>query len=115
MVRRVALCTALIAFGWVGTVRASAPPIATNGYIFGAQLLGKRVYVTGEFSFAGRPTGAMAGFDGASGAIDAAFGAIDGQVSDAIPDGRGGWFIGGEFRAIGAIKRRYVAHLNPDG
>ena len=114
MWRSGALAAALLASA-VPAAAADAPPLSTNGFMFDVVLRGDRAYVVGSFDMVGRPTGAGAGFDGGSGAIDQGFTPINGQVSDAVPDGRGGWYIGGEFRAVGQLRVAYVAHLNTDG
>lgn len=39
----------------------------------------------------------------------------DGTVYSVIPDGSGGWFIGGSFTTVGGVTRNAVAHINSDG
>ena len=39
----------------------------------------------------------------------------DGQISDAVPDGRGGAFVGGEFTRAGGLRRSAVVHVGADG
>jgi Chitobiase/beta-hexosaminidase C-terminal domain/Putative metal-binding motif/Secretion system C-terminal sorting domain/Fn3 associated/PQQ-like domain len=39
----------------------------------------------------------------------------DGEVLAAIPDGSGGWYIGGRFQHIGSTIRRGLARINQDG
>lgn len=38
-----------------------------------------------------------------------------GYVNVAIPDGSGGWYIGGEFEEVGGVSRSYLAHINSSG
>ncbi|MGA9761100.1 MAG: PQQ-binding-like beta-propeller repeat protein [Gaiellaceae bacterium] len=38
-----------------------------------------------------------------------------GVVESAVTDGRGGWYIAGNFTRVGKVKRPGLAHLNPDG
>src|SRR4051794_19875046 len=108
VVRRTPLVAVCIALLFAGAADAAAPPLTTNGFMFDLTQLGDRVYIDGSLDMVGRPTGAMAGFDAASGAIDPTFGAINGQVSDAIPDGRGGGDGGGGVPGVGSPQRAYL-------
>ncbi len=38
-----------------------------------------------------------------------------GYIWTAIPDGAGGWYVGGSFTQIGGIARNNIAHILPDG
>jgi trimeric autotransporter adhesin len=78
--------------------------LATNG----------RVYIAGDFSYVGPRTGPAAMFNQASGALQAVPPPINGVVKAVIPDGSGGWYIGGTFTKIGGAALTNVAHLNPD-
>jgi len=40
---------------------------------------------------------------------------INHLITSAVPDGRGGWYVGGFFTRIGGQPRRGLAHLRPDG
>ena len=73
-----------------------------------------QLIVGGGFEAAGTPTGGGAVLDASTGALrlptaDVRF---DGQVATSVPDGLGGWFVGGDFSA-GA--QRYLVHLRADG
>ena len=43
------------------------------------------------------------------------FPAVNGRVFAAVPDGAGGWYIGGEFTRVGGQPRRHLAHVLSDG
>jgi hypothetical protein len=68
-------------------------------------------------------TGSAAPFPGrflvlisaSTGAVDRGFPDADGFVDASVPDGRGGWFVGGLFRHIGSVQRQGIAHLRADG
>ena len=40
---------------------------------------------------------------------------IDGIVRAAVSDGQGGWFLGGDFKYIGGLYRRYAAEVTAAG
>src|SRR5688572_17993935 len=40
---------------------------------------------------------------------------IDEAIAAAVPDGRGGWFVGGFFTRVARQPRRALAHLLPSG
>jgi hypothetical protein len=50
-----------------------------------------------------------------TGAVDRAFPDADGFVEASVPDGRGGWIVGGLFRHIGSVQRVGIARLRADG
>jgi len=58
--------------------------------------------------------GAGLSFDTTTGAPDADFPRIDGTVHTVAADGAGGWYIGGDFRAVGGVLRRNLAHILAD-
>jgi hypothetical protein len=41
--------------------------------------------------------------------------ALDETITAAVPDGRGGWYVGGSFTRIGGRSQRALAHLLPGG
>jgi len=78
--------------------------LATNG----------RVYIGGDFSYVGPRTGPVALFDQATGGLQAVPQPISGSVKAVVPDGSGGWYIGGAFTRIGTVAITNLAHLLPD-
>jgi len=40
---------------------------------------------------------------------------VSGTVYATIPDGSGGWYIGGDFTSVGGVTRRRIAHILSDG
>jgi hypothetical protein len=76
-----------------------------------------QLLAAGNFAAVGTPTGGGAWLDSASGALrspspDARF---VGAVAASVPDGAGGWFVGGDFTAVGDLPVRGLAHLRADG
>lgn len=100
---------------------ASAAPVTlpapgmlkADGSISGLTRAGSRIVLTGSFSHIGPYVGGAVALDPGSGARDPGFARIDGQVSDAIADGEGGWYVGGQFDIGG--ERRAVAHVRASG
>lgn len=76
---------------------------------------GDRIYAHGWFSTVGRYAGPGTALDTATG-VDAASPRIaDGQVSVALADGSGGWYLGGDFTRIGGRAAGGLAHVRADG
>jgi hypothetical protein len=75
---------------------------------------GKTLYIGGLFSAIGPYTGHGVVLDTVSGTTDAVFPKVNGRVYSVIPDGSGGWFIGGEFTTVGTASRNNIAHIKPD-
>jgi hypothetical protein len=73
---------------------------------------GSTLFVGGEFTLIGPPTGAAVAVDPATGVLTRGP-AVVGKVNFAIPDGRGGWFIGGYFRFAGRVLQ--LARLDGNG
>ncbi len=73
-------------------------------------------FIGGAFTRAAAVSGGGVPVDKRMGS--AAFGdfpLVDGAVYAAVPDGTGGWYIGGDFTQVGGVPRNNVAHILPDG
>ena len=53
--------------------------------------------------------------DISTGVPNLAFAKPNGSVSTVVPDGSGGWYIGGSFTQVGGQTRNYIARINADG
>ena len=102
------------------TVARAVPQVApdlaitADGRITEILRKGDRIYVRGSFSSIGPFVGSGMPLDPVSGErITAPL--VDGQISVAVPDGSGGWFVGGDFEQIGDVRTRGLAHLDADG
>ena len=73
-----------------------------------------RIYIGGDFTYVGPPTGAAAPLDTATGCTRPVFPKANGTVRICIPDGHGGWYIGGEFTRVGNLPRNKIAHISSD-
>ena len=78
----------------------------------------KKVYIGGSFRYVGPYEPYGASLQATDGLPDTSFVNPDGPngyVNVAVPDGSGGWFIGGNFTSVGGKSRGYVARINADG
>lgn len=77
---------------------------------------GNRIYIGGSFTRAGgRPFGAILDPRSGDTLADVSQPRINGPVRCSVPDGEGGWYIGGEFTEINGERREGIARINPDG
>ncbi|HXJ70352.1 MAG TPA: hypothetical protein VNM39_15720, partial [Verrucomicrobiae bacterium] len=86
----------------------------TNGQVVAEVLRGNTLYIGGMFNFVGPVTGAGVPVDVNTEIPAPGFPRVNGTVLAAIPDGVGGWFIGGQFSAVGASVRSNLAHVLAD-
>jgi hypothetical protein len=75
---------------------------------------GTTAYVGGEFRHVSRYTGGFAALDPVSSQLAPGWPAVDGRVYALAPDGAGGWYLGGDFSAVGGVARRHLAHVRAD-
>jgi trimeric autotransporter adhesin len=112
-----ALLSALAIVVWAGAVQGQAidsKPWVTNGYVKTMARIGNTLYIGGGFTVVGPATGAGVPIDAGTGAPVVGFPKVTGTVYAAVPDGVGGWFIGGLFTAVGGVPRRNLAHVGSD-
>lgn len=76
---------------------------------------GNTIYLGGNFRSIGPATGGGVPCDVADGAPVPHFPRVVGRVNTVIGDGRGGWFVGGQFTHVGGQPRSNLAHILPDG
>lgn len=87
----------------------------TNGRVTDIVAAGGRVYIAGGFDYVGPSTGYGVGVDGTSGSRLSGAPLVDGVVTAAVPDGSGGWFIGGSFTHVGGVYRPGAAQVTAGG
>jgi len=86
----------------------------TNGQVTTQVLRGNTLYVGGSFSYVGSVTGAGVPVSTGTGLPLAGFPRVNGTVFAVVPDGSGGWYIGGQFTSVGASARANLAHVQSD-
>lgn len=87
-------------------------PAAVNALALGED---GTVYLGGAFTRIGPMTGGGVPLVGETGQPAGAFPRVDGWVASAVPDGTGGWYIGGQFATVGGEPRGNLAHVLADG
>ncbi len=87
----------------------------TNGFVGTIVSVGHTTYIGGSFTKIGPKTGSGVPLSAATGAPLPGYAMVNGLVHKAIPDGSGGWFIGGNFTAVGGVARNKIARIQPDG
>jgi hypothetical protein len=96
----------------------SSIPAATvyaDGTVLATAAGADRIYVGGDFSLLGRPTGSWVSI-GADGKPSAGRPPLFGTVDEAVSDGSGGWFVAGKINAVGSVVRSAkVVHLRANG
>jgi trimeric autotransporter adhesin len=86
----------------------------TNGPVYAVAQAGGRIYLGGSFTQVGPNTGFGVRLDTASGAWTSGP-KVNGPVYVAVPDGSGGWFIGGAFTRVNGVSRQYAARIDAAG
>jgi len=92
----------------------------TNGVIHDIAFSNGVTYIGGEFNFVTMPTGTGAALSirtatTSSMAPPFPLPKANGAISAVIPDGAGGWYIGGEFTAVDDFSRLRLAHILANG
>ncbi|NWG27974.1 MAG: delta-60 repeat domain-containing protein [Ignavibacteriaceae bacterium] len=86
-----------------------------NNTVFTTVCSGNTVYIGGAFTHVGPSTGCGTAIDLTTGNPNLTFDKVNGSVAASVPDGSGGWYIGGVFTKVGSVPRNMLAHINADG
>lgn len=88
----------------------------TDGAVLAIARSGNTVYLGGSFSCIGPNTGGGGAVNLTNGRLTSydRVPNIKGQVVTSIPDGKGGWYIGGQFTHVQGIERNSLAHILAD-
>lgn len=102
-------------------VTGSATPLenvsldGTDGNVVGLARSGNTLYIAGSFRSVGENRGGFVAFDMRSGGELPTFPKVAGNVYAIVPDGTGGWYIGGDFTGVGGHQRSGLAQIRADG
>jgi hypothetical protein len=86
-----------------------------NGTVNAVAQVGNTIYLGGSFTQIGYPTPYGASISIGSGLPDTVVAAINGLVRATMPDGQGGWYIGGDFTTVGGVARNSAARIYANG
>jgi hypothetical protein len=90
-------------------------PVAANGPVTGFASIGSTLYLLGPFTSIGANTGGGVPVDVVSGRLATSLARVNGAVYACVADGNGGWFLGGDFTAVGGVPRKHVARIAAEG
>ena len=89
---------------------------ATDGEVRSIAQVGDRVVMGGSFTRVGPAKPGAAGvIDLAASSFQVGFPEVAGAVYAAVPDGSGGWYLGGQFTSVGAFARTNLARVSAAG
>ncbi len=115
-------CCAAAAVLPLGAMSASAAPPAINDQLWIANdrvrsvaIVEDTLYLGGDFTHVGPPTGFGAAIDATTGDVDLSWPPVNGVIYDVAGDGSGGFYIAGRFSTVGGQPRTNVAHIHADG
>src|ERR1035441_1525402 len=87
------------------------------GTLFAIVQAGGNIYLGGSFTEVGYSTGPWAALSTGSGTTMTGYSGVlgSGTVWSNIPDGSGGWFVGGDFTCVAGGSQAGLVHLEPNG
>src|SRR5258706_11957585 len=77
----------------------------TDGTVNTTVIAGNKLYIGGTFGYVGAYSGGLAVTDDVNGVWDAAWPLVNNDVFSILPDGTGGFFIGGGFTKVAGVPR----------
>ena len=86
-----------------------------RGVVDAIAVSGNTIYIGGSFLSVGPPSGGGVPIGAASGLAAGPFPKVAGAVEAVASDGAGGWYVGGQFGAIGGVPRINLGHVLADG
>lgn len=100
--------------GWSASKLESLP--STNGTVKKTLTVGNTLYIGGSFSHVGPMVSNIAQLNN-DGSLDSgtSWPEFNDDINIMVPDGAGGYYVGGEFTEVAGQPRLGFAHLNSDG
>lgn len=86
-----------------------------NGNVLDIARSGNTLYIAGSFRSVGENSGGFVSVDATTGDAIRPFPKVAGAVYAIVPDDSGGWYVGGEFTAVGGKPRSCLAQIRADG
>ena len=86
-----------------------------DGNVLGMARSANTLYIAGSFRSVGESSGGYVAVDPRTGATLGRFPKVAGSVAVIVPDGSGGWYLGGDFTAVAGKPRSCLAHVLVDG
>lgn len=108
----------LLAATFVGAQAFAAvpqPPLITDGVVTAVSATSTTVFFGGSFAKVGPYTGSIALVNDSNGNISSYTQRVNGTVRVAVPDGSGGWYLGGDFTEVEGVPRNRLARILADG
>src|SRR5438477_4441633 len=87
----------------------------TNGAVDAMVRSGTLLYIGGDFTSVGPASGSGVPINTSTGAAVTPFPKVTGLVFAVVPDGAGGWYVGGSFTQIGGMPRSNIARILASG
>ena len=109
------LLSMLAASAWAQSNTPREETWVTNGSVNAIVCTPDTVYIGGNFTYVGPPTGYGVPLDAGTGQPAEVYPKVNGTVSACVPDGSGGWYIGGAFTQVGSVGRNNIAHILSEG
>ena len=105
-----------LCFGLLPNAQTSLPTsMVADGNVLAVLRDTDKLYVGGDFHFVGPNAPYFTSVSTGTGKPNLAYARPNGTVYASVPDGSGGWFIGGNFTLVDAQARACVARINADG
>ncbi|MGO4600905.1 hypothetical protein AB4030_03060 [Terrabacter sp. 2YAF2] len=87
----------------------------TNGRVVDIVSNGTKAWIAGGFDYVGPTTGRAVTVDSSSGAVAPSSNVVDGTVNASAPDGKGGYYLAGDFSRVSDVRRQGLVHIKSDG
>jgi hypothetical protein len=88
--------------------------IVVDGAVNAVVTMGSSTYLGGSFTHAGQYTGGFASVP-VGGGTPTSLPPVNGTVNAIVPDGSGGWYVGGSFSSVGSTSISNLVHITSGG